>query len=78
MVDIHVCFVSWDFGHLIYEISDWACGAGFIDVISTCEEIVQVGEAFYFFGVGFLHVFFPTTSSLTSRSASSTASHGLL
>ena len=73
-----MCFVTWDDGHVIGGIGHCACGAGVIDVISTCEAIVQVGGACDFVSVGRLHVSFTSASSLAACSAFFTASHGLL
>ena len=66
LVDIHVYFATWDVGYVLGGIGDWECGTGVIDVISTCEAIVQVGEEFYFVGVGCPHVSFTSTYSLAA------------
>ena len=63
---------------MIGGIGDWACGAGVIEVISTCKAIVQIGEAFDFVGVGRLNVSCTSASYLAAYSMSSTATHELL
>ena len=78
LVGIHVCLVTWDVGHVIGGIGNWACVSGVINIISTCKAIVQIVEVFDFVGVGRLHVSCSSVSYLSACPSASTAAHGLL
>ena len=63
---------------MIVRIGNWAYLSGVINIISICKTIVQIVEAFGFFGVGRLYVSCSSAYFLAVCSVVTPAVHVLL